>query len=625
MKENAWMLLFAVSLALFVLIYLRVAPYSAREATTITEKFSKVKDDCAQPYTLMNSTGSEKIWKSTDDESTPKIRMSRGMAAICSRFEAGRTPASVWRSHLPEILEAAIGDEEQRVHQNWLKELLHLVSSGNSMERGLRSAPSMAAMNGVLTKVGERLIHINSNSSNSSSSPLQVVIFGGSVTEGAHCNTLPSEIKPFLHKGGTKTVKQCAWPSRLQLLVDAFLGPDIVKIHNVAVGGTDSLYALPVLEYRLYPVHLDILRKQGADIIVNAYSANENLFSWDGSEDATADLRHFHACLLFAKSFYHGALKSQPCPPLVLFVDEYIGNLNKLLLGEDIRNDVIRMLTDTLNDMGYISSSLVARHWVYANTSETLFTPDWLTKPEKPEVHFGMPAHQHVTWVVAYSILKSVMEFCEDIDDVYATFLHGDVEANAFQSKGTSGINEPQSAAVLDCNTGSATSSEHPCSFAFVATRAGTVTTEKELNQYIEPFKISSSSGWEGEDNQRDGGWRKRLGLVAHRVGATIRFSIPNLSNQVRVITIHFLKSYGPEWVNSQAHFSFAALDSAGRRVHEVSYKLSGHHNESTSRTFRFTLDLKEKAVEVGHTATLNITLVSGKSFKISSLMMCSR
>jgi hypothetical protein len=196
MKENYWMLLFAVSLALIVLVHLRVAPYSVLEATT--EKSLKVKDDCAQPYTLMNSTGSEKVWKSTDDESTPKIRMSGGMAAICSRFEAGRTPASVWRSRLPEILEAAIGDEKQRVHQSWLKELLHLVSSGNSMERGLRSAPSMAAMNGVLTQLGERLIHINSNSSNSSSSPLQVVIFGGSVTEGSGCNDLPPEIKQFL-------------------------------------------------------------------------------------------------------------------------------------------------------------------------------------------------------------------------------------------------------------------------------------------------------------------------------------------------------------------------------------------------------------------------------------------
>lgn len=623
-RENLGRLLFAISLALafVVLVHLRVAPFSLLESTT--KKTLESKDDCktTNPFNIRNQ--SRKDWKS--NESSQKTKTSPGITAICSRFEAGQTTASVWRSHLKEILEAAIGGEKQQVHRGWLKELFHLLSSGNIMERGLRSAPKMATMENILTKVGERLTR---NKNDLSSSPLQVVIFGDSVTEGSGCNILSPEINSFLpngmgDRGGSMTASQCAWPTRLQLLVDAVLRPGIIQIHNFAVGGTDTLYSLPMLEYRLYPPNLDVLRKQGADIIVNAYSVIDNLYSWDGSEIASADLRHFHACLHKTKAFYHSALKSQSCPPLILFLDQYIGNLNNWLLGEDILNDVVRTFADAATDIGYISSALVARHLVYANTNETVFTPDWLKVPQHPEVHFYMPGHQHVAWVLAYSVLKSVMELCEDINDDETTLRGDGIQTNGLQPNIASKIDETKSRDVLHCNNDSATSSKEPCVFAFVATLAGSVTTKEELDQYIKPFKIQSSNGWEGEDTQRDG-WRKKLGFVAHTAGASVGFSFPNLNNNVRIITIHYLKSYGELWENSEAVFSFTVSDSAGRPLHEVSFNLTGHHKEQTSLTFPFTIDLGEKYAEVGQTALLNITLVSGKRFKIQSLMLCSR
>lgn len=574
----------------------------------------------------MQKKSREKIRNSTNADPLPKIRLNPGIAAICGRFEAGRTTASVWRSHLNKILEAAIGDEKQKVHMNWLKELLELLSSGNSMERGLRSAPSMTAMLGILTKLGGLLTH---SKNDSLSSPLQVVIFGGSVTEGAGCNNLPPEIKPFLPgnmklKDGDSLCQRCAWPSRLQLLVDAFLGPNSVKIHNLAVGGTNTMLSLPVLEYRLYPANLDILRQQGADVIVNAYSVNDNLFSWDGSELATMDLRHFRGSALKTESFYHTALKSRPCPPLVLFVDEYFGNQNALLLGEDIRNDAVQLFANAVNDMGYISSSAAARHRVYANTNETLFSPNWSLVPQKPEVHFGMPGHQNVAWVVAYSVLKLVMDFCEDMHDTHPTIPEGDAATNVLRSQDSSAIDETQSKAAFDCNSGSATSIEQPCSFAFVATPAGTVNTVPQLNRYIKSFRSSSSNGWNGENDYRYG-WQNKLGLVAQSVGASLKISIPNLSNKVRVITIHFLKRYGEQWENSKALVNFTVSDTAGKLKREVSFILTGYHNQSTSLTFPFTLDLGLKSADVGETAALNITLINGTKFKITALMMCSR
>jgi hypothetical protein len=628
----------ALALAFASVMFLfRDATYVQKATTDVTKLlFQKANGDC----TSSSNSKSPKAASFRSKEKWQKKILSPGLAAICSHFDKGQTTSSVWRLHQQEILEAASMLDERMVHRDWIKELWHLLSSNlHWMERGLRSTPSMATMENILTKVGELLlVHKSNNNNNGTLSdeypPLQVVIVGGSVPEGAGCNMLPREIWPFLpdQKMGRfdneLKGQRCAFPARLQLLADAFLGPGIVQIHNLAMGGTNTLLSLPVLEYRLYPSQLALLRKQGPDIIVNAYAANDNLYSWDNSEKATADLTHLHKSLLRAKSFYQTALKSrQSCPPMVLFLEEYLGNQNEELLGEDIRNDAVQLLTDAVNDIGYISSAAVARHWVYAQTKETLFSPDWSRGPLKPDVHFGMAGHQHVAWVMAYSILQSVMEFCEDIDDGDAPIGHMTTSSGVGSTDAASSrtMYEPQTPSYLNCTTNLSVNSDTPCSFAFVATPAGTVKSAASLNQYIKPYQTSQGNGgWFGENNIRNG-WQNKLGLVPRQTGASIGLSIPNLRDEVRVITIHYLMSYGEQWEHSEALFNFTVWSSEAILQHEVSFTLTGYHNESTSLTFPYTLDLGEKTANVGQSVGLNITLTNGTAFKITAIMMCSR
>lgn len=618
-----------------------------------------------------DKTGSSSSDSSCDDEASSaaaaasssraaaaekrKASQSPGIAAVCNHFRNGQTTAAVWRSHVSHIADAAMNhpNDTKGVHKAWIKELLHLLTKNSHlMERGLRSSPSKATMHTLLTKVGNLLLiakntskHQQGNgdgnkttsssppSSSPSSTPLQVVVFGGSVPEGAHCGKLPVEIEPLLPENHTDRKidkglngNPCSWVFRLQLLADALLGPGVVQIHNIAAGGTNSRLALPVLEYRLYPDHLSHLRRgNGPDVIVNAYAANDNLYHWNSSVRATADLRHLHDNVQKATAFYNRARKSRPCPPAIVFLDDYFGNQNGQLLGEDIRNDAVRLLIDDHNnDIWYIAPATVVKHWVHAATDETLFSPDW---SRGIDVHFGMPGHQHVAFAAAYSILQSVMEFCEDVND--DDDFDNDDERRPPDAEGSS-KNHDGVWRGEECPSGGGSdsddSTEEPCSFAFVATPAGTVRTVPQLTNYIKPYLTSSvNGGWYGKNDMRNG-WQNKLGLVPHQPGASMGLTIPNGGNQTqRILTIHFLKSYGEQWDHSEARINVTVWNAGGRLEHETVFPLIGYHAEMTSLTFPHTLNLGGKGATAGQTVRLDVTLLNGTNFKITAIMLCSR
>jgi hypothetical protein len=153
-------------------------------------------------------------------------------------------------------------------------------------------------------------------------------VFGDSVTTGSQCEVLPKELKNKVQPGGGSVEgPSCAWPNRLQLLADSFLGKGVVQIHNLAAGGTASPQAHPVISYWLYPSDSP-LKYRGPDVIVNAYSTNDNL----SFRNQTGTNRYFHDKLGKVYRFVQTALRSRLChdPPVVFYVDEYIGNSHEL-------------------------------------------------------------------------------------------------------------------------------------------------------------------------------------------------------------------------------------------------------------------------------------------------------
>jgi hypothetical protein len=567
-----------------------------------------------------------------------KVSSGQHQSQLCRNLGAGgQTASSIWRKHIHDILDTSIHPKDEgHIHQNWTKQLLDLVTP-ELMERALRTSPSYSDMDHIVRIIDERL-------HNSSAPPLHVGVFGGSVTEGSGCDVIPKEMRKnvnaqFGNKVGPIRGRKCAWPYRLQLLADSFLGHGVVVIHNLAVGGTNSIQAIPVLNYWLYPPDSP-LRYRGPDVVVNAYSTNDNYPSW-GSNNSSKDFTFFHQTLNSTQNFLQTALRSRPChdPPVVLFFDEYIGNQHELLLGEDIRHDAVQLISNQAK-FGYISSAFAARPLVHADTSETLFSASWYRRKRLRDVHFGMPGHVYVSWVFAYSILKAMLDFCEDQqfhdEDLRssAVFKGASTLVNSdFPPDLTSGVSwtsvtsqwRADETARVRKEEGfcqSAASNEMPCPFAFVATPAGTTRNANQLQTYLKPFQ-TSNTGWRGENDIKNG-WQNKLGLTAKKTGASITLTLKNIENSIRYLTLNSLKSYGEKWANSEAEFNITIWKNYTLE-HETSFRVKGYHNQNTSIAYSYNLDLGAHSAKPGRTVTLDITLVGGSVFKIQSLMLCSR
>jgi hypothetical protein len=590
---------------------------------------SKPVTFCSSPLPQNSSSSSSSSQSARVTYSTKK--------SVCQKIGDGRTAASTWRAHLHGILEASIHPfDEGRVHQNWTKELLEAVTP-ELMERALRTQPSYKDIDRIIRIIDKRL-------HNSSAPPLHVGVFGGSVTIGSGCETLPKELKNKVkkqpgEKGDRVKGRICAWPFRLQQLADSFLGKGVVQIHNLAVGGTASQQAQPVISYWLYPSDSPLIDR-GPDVIVNSYSTNDNL----SFSNATGDFKHFNNALKVTHGFLQTALRSRPChdPPVVYFVDEYIGNQHELLLGEAIRHDAVQLISNQAK-FGYISSAFAARPLVHADTDETLFSALWEKRGKRiRDVHFGMPGHIYVSWVFAYSVLKAAADFCvdqefHDEDLRSSSVLKGSqtLVQSDFSPDLTSGLswrnvtsqwNGRETARIRaeEDYCQSSTSNEKPCQFAFVATPAGTAHNAGQLNRYIAPFQVSST-GWAGQNDIKIGGWQNKLGLVADKAGASIVLELKNIENSIRFLTLDSLKSYGEKWANSEAQFNITIWNNSSFVEHETSFRVKGYHNRTASISSSYRFDLGAYSAKPGQTVTLQIKLVGGTMFKIIALMLCSR
>jgi hypothetical protein len=132
-------------------------------------------------------------------------------------------------------------------------------------------------------------------------------------------------------------------------------------------------------------------------------------------------------------------------------------------------------------------------------------------------------------------------------------------------------------------------------------------------------------------------GWQNKIGFVANTIGASVLLTIPNIQNPIKVITVHFMKSYGEKWVGSAASFDINVYESAGDAaaatasqpsvlsVYNQSFTLSGEWEQQYSINVHEQVELEPNSTRIGNTVTLRITLIGGQEFKIVTMLMCSR
>ena len=569
---------------------------------------------------------------------------------ICEALPLGGTAASLWKRYASPILQASLIDNTQQI-QN-LQQLL----SPHFLQRGLRTEPSYESMKQVIQIIQSKL------KNPATAPPLEIAIMGGSVTRGHGCDQTLTSLNNEKHS--------CAWPFLLQQLLDRFLGQGVVRIHNLAIEGTNSNMSIPLLEYGLFPEGSPLL-DHGPDVIINAYASSDNLpSSSTGSPNTTTDLAFFYEnALKPAQDFIRSSLSSsrscQDHDPLILFVDEYLGNdQNNVILGEIFRFEAVDILTSWYSNAGAISPAQAVRRMAFGNNGgEGPFTTIWKQRgvddnDRKEDVHVVMTGHLHIGWTVAYSLLEMALNFCEeetsrggDHDllntadarnevsqrhheehhDVAAKFVAEEalelVESeippaldvslqvkDMAQSWRSDAMEHNQTQAAY-CREDPTTRTS-PCSLSFVAVRKSAVA----LDQYLQEF-TTSNDGWSGQSYEQD-----NRGFVTTKANATVTFRIQDIQTQVKTITLHTVKSYGEAWAGSQAKFTLSWNHVASGRSYSKAWDIVGYLNRETSIVDQFVLDLgPDNFPEKGNTVDLKIELIGGTQFQINALMICSR
>jgi hypothetical protein len=487
----------------------------------------------------------------------------------------------------------------------------------------------------------------------------------------------------------------------LQLVADAFLGPDIVQVHNLGTGGTGSALATPTLRHGLYPTAY--LQRHGPDIIINAYAANDNV--WNPTYAAattttrphgqrntpysnnytnsnnTAHHGHWESALHDTQQFVreatttfgseHGTKSSSPRrrQPLVIYVDDHVGNFNKRLLGEAQRHLGVQTFADLSESILYIRPSQFTQRRVWSNTHETIFSPLWWSRTATTHqsddddddvwttnVHYRQSGHMVTVWTLCYSVLQVALEYCHDAsmrqssrthrslpdlnnnshgDEEYQ-MLHVDHQLRVSSIVGTNTYAPRQpNDSVKEAVPSSRLHSHSPsCPFAFVASPSGTEPDAQALQNYLQPF-VTTNTGWMAMNDVRQG-WQNKVGLIASHPGATLTLTVTHITRPVRFLTIHWLRSYGVQWEGSLAQFDVQVVSSPVHRssvdaaapdiVTNHTLTLPGWHTVRTSTAYPYELDLGPPLMNatLEQSVHIRVTLLQGPQFKLLSLLLCS-
>jgi hypothetical protein len=225
--------------------------------------------------------------------------------------------------------------------------------------------------------------------------PLMIAVFGGSVTEGvrSHNNNVG------LPKKDLFISTSCAWPHKLQLLMNDMLGEDAVLIKNYAVAGTDSGVAHSVIAHDLWPDKQ--YQPEQFDIIISAFSTN------DGQAPVSVRAEVFRAMQAFVKA----CQDLRPCSDLPLVVqleDNPLDTLREdsnMMEGLHFNRDMVQ--TSNWANIMSISYADAIRDFVYTHdVTDTTVT-------HYNEVHPGLSFHTGMSWILGWNFMNGVATACD--------------------------------------------------------------------------------------------------------------------------------------------------------------------------------------------------------------------
>lgn len=191
--------------------------------------------------------------------------------------------------------------------------------------------------------------------------------------------------------------ERCAWPTRLEQFVNTFVKltlnehqpgtvQDLIQVHTLAVGGTNTATGRAVLEFDVLPPEAS-----QPDILINAYSTNDmHVLTMQEALESNVTIRD----LVFSmhQDFIRTVMKCPHNRPVLFWLDDYIGNEQREILATQELAQSMHVLSNYYG-FGYVSYADAVRSSVYSDTKETMFSPaGWYTgsgSRMKREIHPG--------------------------------------------------------------------------------------------------------------------------------------------------------------------------------------------------------------------------------------------
>lgn len=520
--------------------------------------------------------------KPTTANHEPKRTRNDDFCSLAQDAFASRSPSQWWTTHFDDILDGSPHPQDpDGLYRNWTLNLLASLSP-EMLQQGVRSRPSGHAMKHVVEVLRNRIVDPDN------SPPLKIAVVGGSVTrgQGSHHPRLPGSERC------DSTL--CAWPSRLERLINSLAGMELVKVSNLAVSATTLRFGTPLVKYWFYP---EELLPDGPDIIINSYSTNEQ-----PQQDTTKSLKFANRARQRVQEFITTSREARPCqPPLIMFVDDYLGNFQDYILGEMTYNKVVTEVSEWYGEAMHVSYADVVRRHIYADTSETTFTSEWPLDPKsgkaEVQVHFGMGGHVAIAWSVLFGMVDVAMNYCENqaFEQQMKVGGHEGVFPNAVVDKVNS-VPPPKlnqeltlrsvsrkwqdnaDRALASHSACNSTESKSPCTFAFLAGLQGW--NAEELGDFLQPY-IVKSKGWEPKVEYGRGKKIEKPGLVATKAKASMTMQLNDIDKVVRVINIQRIKSYGDKWRGSKARFTIR-VENPGKAAFTTYFDVDGYHKIKT-------------------------------------------
>ena len=524
-------------------------------------------------------------------------------------------PATIWHNLESSLKEAAAkstrtcwGDEtyesrDKRLFQQFLSDLYESLDI-HRLRRTVKAPAHPQVSREILNIVLKRIEDPSKNP------PLKIAVFGGSVTQGcwsmANIYGLPA--------GGINCRIECSWTTKLQDLINTALGHDeVVEVHNLAMGGTDSDVGATLMEYNFFP---NQLQGNDFDIIVSAYSSNDG----QPAEEQIEDL--YEAWQRFVRL----AADQRPCSilPLVIQVEDnsldFLSSSHKSPLYNRLRYSREMVQTAVWNGnvmaMSYADGT---RDLVYSNASVKLLA--------ESELHPGQGFHTGVAWVLAWNLMNAMLEACD------APFLSTSSAIKEplpllsrsllFDNVSEIWMKEIKEKEDLCRNDGKITRAK--CAFQWLAA----VQAQRDKGAIAQKMEtvLTSNHGWEAVGFPIR---RPRRTWQGSGVHSNFTIQIDNLDMDIDSMMVLYLKSYGPKWESVKLSLVIwgkeppsAPPNNDKPWIELYQTELKGSHNSETSINYSERIDLGT-FLKVGSSIRATFKIISGEQFQVNGMAVCS-